>query len=96
MDGWGTVALRVVALAISVAVYRAYCREVDLSAARWLRIRELEDRERRLVDALDGEEPTRPDANDPLRSRFVFCGRWPEHGHASACPWAAIAADRSH
>jgi len=36
------------------------------------------------------QEPTRMDANDPLRDRFVFCGSWPERGHAKSCPWVAL------
>ena len=43
----------------------------------------------RLVDSTAYQEPSRLDANDPLRDRFVFCGRWLEHGHGRDCPWMA-------
>lgn len=42
-----------------------------------------------MIDVTAGQEPTRLDANDPLRDRFVFCERWTDHGHAPECPWVA-------
>lgn len=42
-----------------------------------------------LVEVTGYQEPTRRDANDPLRDRLVFCGRWTDHGHAPTCPWVA-------
>lgn len=45
---------------------------------------------RLVVDATGGQEPRRTDANDPLRDRFVCCGRSTVHGHAPAWPWHAV------
>jgi hypothetical protein len=46
----------------------------------------------RLVDAVAGQEPTRLDADDPLRDRFVFCGRITDRGHGRDCAWQAALA----
>lgn len=46
----------------------------------------------RLLAQTHGNEPIRRDENDPLRRRYVFCGRWPEQGHSPTCVWQAAAA----
>lgn len=43
----------------------------------------------RLADAVAYQEPTRVDADDKFRDRFVFCDRITDHGHAFECPWLA-------
>lgn len=44
-----------------------------------------------LRSAVGGFEPVRKDANDPLRDRFIFCGRWVDScRHAPNCPWSAM------
>jgi hypothetical protein len=45
-----------------------------------------------IVTATGCAEPTRPDANDPFKTRFLFCGRWTEKGHGERCPWQAALA----
>ncbi len=45
-----------------------------------------------LVSAIGEVEPTTPDANDPMRSRFMVCGRWPESGHTKDCAWRRVVA----
>lgn len=72
-------------------IWRLYSEMVDLAAERWLKLQTIAEAFGRMQAAEGGREPVRPDADDPLRSRFVFCGRWPEQGHAPTCPWQAVA-----
>ena len=74
-------------LAIGVAQHwRGQFEQADERRGRTVAIIE------RLVEPLAYQEPTRMDANDPLRDRLVFCGRWTDHGHAPDCPWVAAVA----
>lgn len=77
----------ILCLVIGMWIYIMYCRVVDEAAARQLEISALETMVGRLVNRTDAAEPTRKDANDPLRDRFVFCERLTEQGHAPTCAW---------
>ena len=80
----------VVMVALSLWIYTRYAAVVDESGARWLEIQQAKELIERMANTTSDQEPTRRDANDPLRDRFVFCDRWVERGHASTCPWQAL------
>lgn len=67
--------------ALSITSLRASLERKTAQAEKWYALLTA------LTDATERIEPKRPDANDPLRQRYVFCGRWVEIGHSPECPW---------
>lgn len=83
---WFCTAMIVVLGLIAVACVRHFRDQADVADERRGRTVAIIER---LVEVTAYQEPSRMDANDPLRDRFVFCERWTEHGHAPECPWVA-------